>query len=177
MTADCPKELEQQSPHHCYGTVQDDEPIVYVLVEPDHYRDGDLQKNAFSHRSLKTGELSVCRARYSSRRELQHEVVDKLLQGEPPQGGRRRFVGLFQAMCWEIRRISVEYPKQNRAICVIDDGQPSFQAHAHLSYSSFAREKNYWEKNNRQAVRANLIEAFGKGAMLSLQDVFGPQAG
>jgi hypothetical protein len=93
----------------------------------------------------------------------------------PPQGGTRHFVGLFKAVCVDIRKITVDYPKNNRAICVIDDGQPNYKAHALLSYSGFAEEKNYWVKNNREAVRANLVDAFGKGAVLSLDDVFGSQ--
>jgi hypothetical protein len=107
---------------------------------------------------------------------VQSEVIDKLLHGIPPQGGRRHFVGLFKAICADLRKITVDYPKNNRAICVVDDGQPNYKAHAHLSYSVFAEGKDYWARNNSQAVRANLVDAFGKGAILSLEDVFGPQA-
>jgi hypothetical protein len=171
MNVDCPKELAQQSPHHLYGTVQDDEPIVYVLVDPDHYKNGELQKAAFSQTRLKEGTLSVCRAQHSSRIEIQREIIDKLLKGTPAPG-RRKFVGLFRAICRDIRSITLEYPRRNRAICVIDDGQPNYKAHAHLSYSAIAGEKDYWARNSRQAVRANLIDAFGKGNVLSLDEVF-----
>jgi hypothetical protein len=171
MNVDCPRETIQQSPHHFYGTVRDDEPIVYVLVEPDHFRNGELQNAAFSHTKLKSGTLSVCRAAFSSHAEVQREVIDKLLTSS---GGSRRFVGLFRAICRDIRDIALVYPKLSRAVCVIDDGQPNYRAHAHLSYSAFAEEKDYWVRNSRQAVRANVIAAFGKGTILSFGEIFGP---
>jgi hypothetical protein len=55
MSTDCPKEVCQQSPCHCFGTIKDDEAIVFVLVDPDHYRNGELQKGVFSHKKLRIG--------------------------------------------------------------------------------------------------------------------------
>lgn len=156
MTCACRKELSQQkaaSP----GTVQLDETIVYVLIDPLQVRDGEVQKSAFSHSSLRNGDLSVCRANHSSAQDIHKHVVGPILARDKS----RRLVGALRALCSAIRNLRIGEPPE-QAICVIDDGYDDFPAHAHLAYSEVTKAEGFWERyrNARQALRGNLLLAF-----------------
>jgi transposase len=71
---------------------------------------------------------------------------------------RRVLVGALRARCSDIQEIAIE---AQRAVCVIDDGQAHFPAHAVLAYSEATKQQNFWERNQRSAVRAELARVFG----------------
>ena len=123
---------------------------------------------AFSHSKLKQGELSISRIQYTSADQVRQNIIDPQIERKP----ERRFVGIFIVKCTKLRSMKAAYPKNSRAICVIDDGTANDNAHAVLSYSTHAEEQNYWSRNDRYTVRANLIDAFQKRGLLSLEEDF-----
>jgi hypothetical protein len=166
----CPKECSQQQPHSP-GVVLADEPIVYILLQPDHWAEGLLTAAAFAKSRLSSGTLSVCRAARCTADEANASIVQPQLQKD----SRRVLVGALRARCSDIREIKVE---AQRAVCVIDDGLANFPAHAVLAYSEATKQEKFWERNQRSAVRAELARVFGlPPGPLSLQDCWGTQPG
>lgn len=149
----CPKECSQQQPHSP-GVVRADEPIIYILLQPDHWAEGELTAAAFAKSRLSSGTLSVCRAAHCTAAEAHASIVKPQLQRD----SRRVLVGALRARCSDIRDISVE---AHRAVCVIDDGQADFPAHAVLAYSEATKQEKFWDRNQRSAVRAELTRVFG----------------
>ncbi len=153
----CPEEDTQQK-KESLGIVINDEPIVYALVHPTSIND---QSVAYFHSGrLKNRQLSVCRASYSSYREMYEKVVQPQLEAD----STRQYRGYLWAPCHEIRSILAtrrndakagsEEQRPVGAFCVIDDGDANFRAHARLGYS--APSLNFWSKNDREAARGNL---------------------
>lgn len=164
----CLKEQAKQSPYSpC--PVTDDETIVYVLLDPTQWKDGQLTASAFSKSSLKKGDLSVCRARYSSANEAEQKIVMPQLQRHPDW----MLVGALHATCRDIRAIQAVDPPV-RAFCVIDDGLPDYPAHAHLGFSEATTAKGFWgNRNVREAIRANLVDVFRRnGGPHTLEECF-----
>ena len=161
----CPKELKQQSVYSP-DVVHDNEAILYVLLDPIQWKDGQLTYGAFSKSKLKDGSLSVSRAQYSSEDMLQERVIQPQLN----RNKKRKLIGVLRALCEEIRRITGDNTPC-RIFCVNDDGTENDQAHAVIAYSELTKEEGFWQKNNREAIRANLIEAF-RGNPMSLADAF-----
>jgi hypothetical protein len=131
------------------------EPIVYVLLQPDHWRDGTLTPAAFPRSKLASGDLSVCRGQHCTAQQAQEQIVVPQINRDQ----RRRLVGAFKAQCSDIRAIEVRSPK-TRVICVVDDGTHAFRAHALLGYCEMTKEKDFWKRNERTAVRSELTRVF-----------------
>lgn len=167
MSCACP--LEEQPQHESSpGVVQDDEHVLYVLVDPLHTKDGDLSGAMFRGSQLKAGELSVCRVRYATPELINDCVVTPLLSKEG-----RTFVGSLVAVAGEIRSITNEEGQQ--LYCVVDDpihqdyktpSRPSLKfpinhSHAHVGYSCITKVKNFWNNlNTEAAARENLAAVF-----------------
>jgi len=159
----CPKECSQQQ-RHSPGVVKAEEPIVYVLLQPDHWAGGQLTAAAFAKSQLSRGTLSVCRGAHCTAEEARASIVQPQLERDD----RRVLVGALRARCSDIRDIKLE---AHRAVCVIDDGQANFPAHAVLAYSEVTKQEKFWERNQRSAVRAELARVFGlQPGPLSLKD-------
>lgn len=154
MDNPCPREASQQSPHSP-GTVSDDEDIVLVVIEPLQWKDGGLIPSAFGISKLRTGDLSVARAQWCSGDDLQKNVVKPALERDT----NRKLIGGLTARCAQIRAITA-LPEKVRAVCVIDDGLEDHSAHAVLSFRCLGDDKNFWQRNDREAVRANLLQLF-----------------
>lgn len=167
MNADCVAELTQQraaSP----GVVKADEKLAYILLDPDQWKEGRLTNAAFSKTRLKAGDLSVARASYCSVEQVEEHVVKPQLDRDPG----RKLVGAFLARCADIRDIKAQQPPA-RAICVVDDGSDELPGHALLGYSEATKAQGFWERNRREAIRANLTLAFGaEGGPLLLTQCF-----
>jgi hypothetical protein len=155
MPTECAKEKRRQSAASP-STVKNREKIVYVLVDPDHWQEGELQPQAFSKSQLAKGQLSVCRPLYCTKEEVLSQVVSPLISKKP----FRRLVGCLEASVAQVRGILLEDPPK-RAICVVDDGLPLYPAHAVLGFSEITFTSRFWEKNCRIAIRSNLALAFG----------------
>lgn len=143
MRCECEKESSSQSPHSP-GLVQDDEPIVYALVNPLTGSVKDLSKG-----QLKAGALSVCRSSYISGHEAKSKTVDVLIQKD----NSRTHEGFLYALCAEIRAIRLGNPNVG-AFCIIDDALMDYAAHAHIGFSDPSDDKL---RNHREAARGNLL--------------------
>ncbi len=147
----CPNELRKQKDESpCI--VDNEEPIIYVILDPDHYKNGILTHAAFSKSKLKEGSLSVSRANYTTADQIKKSVIDPQLI----RNKERKFVGVIKATCRDIRSIKMNN-ETTRAICVIDDGTENDSAHAHLSFSEKAKIAS---KNEQQSIRGNLMLMF-----------------
>lgn len=145
--------------------MEDHEEILYILLDPDYWTNGCLTKAAFSKSKLLEKRLSVARKSYSDEAEITRKVVQPHIRRRP----ERRLVGVLVAQCKQVRQILME-DSAERAVCVIDDGQRDYQAHAHLGFSD--HRPTYWTKNRQQAVRASLVEVFSSQPR-ALEAVFG----
>lgn len=145
----CEKETASQS-SLSPGVVENPEPIVYSLIEPDNFLEGSIK--ALKHDRLKKGELSVCRAWYIDGEDAREKTV----AGQLRRDEKRRERGFAWAICSEIRDIKLESLGVG-AFCVIDDAMEDFPAHAHLGYSQVEDKKN-----ERQSARGDLLKLLEK---------------
>lgn len=145
---ECIKELTSQSADSP-GLVQDDEPIVFALVNPLTGSFKDISKS-----QLQTSTLSVCRAAHISGAEAKSKTVDELIAKDET----RKHEGFLWAECSEIRALQLGSTNA-RAFCVIDDALPGYAAHAHLGFSE--PSDPLW-KNHRVTARGNLMLTFKK---------------
>lgn len=163
----CEKEKSKQSVHSP-SVVSDDEYLVYVVLEPDQYKDDELSTAAFSKSKLKDGDLSICRKAYSNAADIRQNIVDPQIENKP----HRREVGALQAQCSDVRSILTDNPVC-RAFCVNDDGLEGFEAHALLAFSDPTKAPNFWNANDRLAIRANLVRSFGgNSAIVPIDELF-----
>ena len=163
---ECPKELESQ--HHASpGVVEDDEVIIYVLIDPDLYENGSLKKSAFSKSTLKKKELSVCRGHHSAAAEAKEKIFEPQAIKQP----ERKLIGAYNTVCSSIRGLLI-CDTESRAICVIDDASDDFVGHAHLGFSDafFNEELNL--RNHFVATRSNLVRIFEQNGLKSLEECF-----
>lgn len=176
MSADCPKECVQQKPDSP-GPVGSSEVLIYIILDPDQWEDGQLSTAAFEHERLRKPDdgISVQRAAYSSPELVTRNVVGPQLAKKPPKKQERTFVGAIFARCADIRELRLDTQEKQRAICVIDDGTHDDPAHALLSYSESAKALTKGEEGRSQklAIRRNLISKFrGVKNPLHLEAVF-----
>lgn len=141
----CEKETVSQS-SLSPGIVENPEPIVYSLIEPDSFVEGSIK--ALKHDRLKKGQLSICRAWYIDGKDAREKTVSGQLQRDD----RRIERGFAWALCSEIRDIKLESLGVG-AFCIVDDAMEDFPAHAHLGYS-LVEDK----KNDRQSARGDLLK-------------------
>lgn len=144
---ECLKEQKSQS-EHSPGLVKPDEPIVYVLVEPETFEKGSIK--ALKHDRLKKTDMSVCRATHIAGADAKALTTDEMLRKNPS----RTDEGYVYALCSEIRGISLPIAKVG-AFCVVDDAYSHFPAHAHIGYSDIDDKKN-----ERVTARGNLLRLF-----------------
>jgi hypothetical protein len=162
MSKDCPCEATKQS-NHSPTKVANDEALLYALIEPHNYEQNDISARAFSRTELTECQVSVSRKKYTTKEILQKEVIEVLLQKDP----RRKFIGVLQAGCGEVRSLKTHDPKNKRVFCVIDDGTPNNSGHVHIGFSEITKAQ---PKNHKTAHRANLISLFGNER--SIRDVY-----
>lgn len=147
----CERETQQQR-EHSPGLVQEAERVAYVLLDPLQWQNGDLSPLAFRKSDLSESRLSIYRADFCTAEQAYDHVVAPQLQRNPT----RRLVGCLMAICAAIRALSDT--GGNRTICVIDEGEPDFAAHAVLGFSTFVRSKS-----EQIAAQGNLSRLFQKG--------------
>jgi len=162
MSKDCPCESTKQS-KSSPSKVSNSETLLYVLIEPHNYEENGISARAFSRSELAKSQVSVSRKNYTTPKILKEEVIDALLQKDQ----RRKFTGILQAKCLEVRKLKTDEPKNKRVFCVLDDGTPKNIGHAHVGFSEITKQqtKSYWT-----AYRENLILLFGKER--SIDDVY-----
>ena len=123
---ECVEENQQQSDHHSFGTVRDEERLARFVWRSDHLAgDGELAPAAFPVQDLlehSRGGLSVARLEHMTGEEVRRRV-DALVDST----SAHRTKGLAVAEAKGIRAIRKSGVRQ---LCVIDDGLPDFQAHA-----------------------------------------------
>ncbi|GLI23426.1 hypothetical protein GGQ86_003039 [Xanthobacter flavus] len=156
----CPKEAQTQS-EHSPCVVEGHERILYVLLDPDDINDGQIAATAFKKSDLKSCSLSVCRVEYSE----SSEVFDRIVNPKLEKNSERQLVGGFSVICSRIRDLAID---GRRTFCVIDDGLEDYCAHAVIGFSDVTKEKDYWQKNNREKARADLVYLFESGGIVDL---------
>jgi hypothetical protein len=154
----CACEQQQQSPYSP-SSVKDCEVLIYCLIQTDLYDPvrKKLKNMAFSKTKLRETKLSIVRRKFASEDILKEVVISPQLKNDP----KREFCGVIIADCREIRCLS---NITTRDVCVVDDGMPNFQAHAHLGYSEAVSQQS---KSTQVAVRANLIAIFERNGIIT----------
>lgn len=161
MVCECEQALQSK---HSPGLVQDDEEIVYCLIDPDLYdRDTSTLKNkAFSKTALRKTDLSVIRKHHSSSDEVQEKVINPQVARKP----HRRFCGVLVCQSANIRAIN-NSTKQD--FCVADAGLEGFASHAHLGFCNALASMS---KSAQEAARSNLVAAFQTRGIQGLEVIF-----
>lgn len=155
MSSACPQELEKQS-SYSPSTVNSDEPIVFVLLDPDHWQNERLAKGAFSMRKLKASGVSICRANYTNATTAFSNIVKPQLNRSPD----RRLIGALRTICRDVRTIRASVDSV-QVVCVVDDGTLKDPAHALLKLSEATKDLGFWDRNKKETVRAELARIFG----------------
>jgi hypothetical protein len=132
----CPEEDVKQS-GHSPAIVVNEEPIVFALVlEADAWPDSI---ESFKNSKLKERLQSFCRSAHCCFNDMYDFVVKPQLGGSP----ERQFKGYLWALTEEVRSIPAKRnnmrdktpsktPANVGAFCVIDDGEPGYEAHARV---------------------------------------------
>lgn len=152
----CAQEAVQQS-QFSPGPVEDNEPIILVTST------AELTLQSFPNGKLKSGELSVCRGALCRLEEMIAAVVGD------PSAPKMVYTGYVWALAAEIRSILAKRntsrdkapnltPKKAGAFCVVDDGEPSYKAHACIAYSQHT--SSFWALHDSVAARGDLLIAF-----------------
>jgi hypothetical protein len=153
--ANCKEEEISQS-EFSPGIVEDYEKILYVLIDPLQYQNGEIKPTAFSKSKLQVGKLSVVRVDHSSTNEVKSKVIEPQLEKGAQKGENRQFVGCLTAIARSIREVDIS---------IIDQALSDFPAHAHLKFSAAISDKN-----QQVAARQNLILVFN--GIKTLEEAF-----
>jgi hypothetical protein len=132
--SDCLLELSTQ--HHIHarskGVIDDDEELLFVVLDRKHIDASHLTADAFPSDRLKKPEASVARRRFTLEREVVVEII------EPALKRGKEFLGVAKAIAGDIRQLKVCVQGQiiGRAFCVVDMVEPGdFDGHGALSFS------------------------------------------
>lgn len=170
----CQRETEAQHPQSP-GIVGDDEEVALILFDPDQWNNGDFSSAAFSKTRLARGELSVCRADYTTLTDVYSHVVEPQRRRNPS----RVLAGAATAICATIRSIRSSNAPSRQIFCVLDapiigGTSGNYLGHAHIGFSDVTRADGFWSQNSRAAAIANLSLAFRerRSPPISLNDIF-----
>ena len=147
---ECSEEKEQQS-RHSPGTVGDEERLARFILRNDHLaEDGELAPAAFPTQDFldhSRGSLSVGR--------LDHMTPNEIRRPEALLGGDsgKTLKGMAVAETTGVRAIRTDGA---RAFCVVDDGTPSFHAHAAIRLA----HQRGMSRSSVRRVRHKLMRVF-----------------
>ena len=134
-------ESTSASPGLSPGTVQDQETLLRIVIDPDHFTGGRIQPSAIQIRDLTQRGLSVHRREHTSRQEIKRAIHTML--GRTTATGFRTVEGLASFTAAAVREIR---NGERQIFVVIDTAQPDNRAHASIYLSdsqvrpSLARE-------------------------------------
>lgn len=119
----CPEELCQQS-KHSPGIVENEEDIARIVIAPEHIDTAtrELKPGAFRIQHLKGG-LSLVRMQHADQQSVESRAVALAERRD-----ELTVEGLGITVACEIRSLRDEEERQ--ALCVLDDGEEDFPAHA-----------------------------------------------
>lgn len=120
----CPAERTQQSTHSP-GIVEDTENLGRIIIAPEHVdtATGELKPGAFRIDDLKTRGLSLVRLEHASEQQIQDRADQLAARREESS-----FEGLAVGSTKQVR--SFRDNEDRQFLCVIDDGEENFPAHA-----------------------------------------------
>ena len=124
-------ESTSASPALSPGTVQDQEALLRIIIEPDHISQGRIQPSAVQLRDLTQRGLSVHRREYTTRREVR--TAAQAMADRTTAAGRRRLEGLASFTAGAVRAIRNQ---ERQAFVVIDTALPDNRAHASIYLAS-----------------------------------------
>ena len=124
-------ESTSASPAFSPGPVQDQEPLLRIIIEPDHISEGRIQPSAVQLRDLTQRGLSIHRREYTTEQEVR--TATQALTGRPTAAGRRRLEGLASFTAGAVRYIRNQ---ERQAFVVIDTALPDNRAHASIYLAS-----------------------------------------
>lgn len=156
----CARELSKQkelSP--C--VVDDDEDVVYVLINPDYWDGLDLKAAAFSKTKLRGHDLSICRARYTSVERARSKIVEPYIESIQT----RKEAGGLRAVCADLRQVRHDDVPDKRLVCVLDDGLEGFEGHAVIGFACAVGDSSFWTRSRQVAVRQDIVKQFSKNGI------------
>lgn len=109
----------------------DKERLLREILNPDHFKSGEIQPSAIPLKDLKERGFSVHRLQYVTRILVESSIREKLAR---PFGGELRVsegVALFTA-----RAVRETSDNGNRVFVVIDTAKPSNKGHASIYLSN-----------------------------------------
>ena len=124
-------ESASASPALSPGTVQGQETLLRIIIEPDHIREGRIQPSAVQLRDLTQRGLSVYRREYAAKQAVEADV--RALLGRTTAAGRRRLEGLASFNTRAVRALVIQ---ERQAFVIIDTALPNNMAHASIYLAS-----------------------------------------
>ncbi len=166
--AGCLEETAQQSAHSP-GVVVNEEPVVFALVLDDSANEQSIK--IFPNNRLKDKQQSFCRSTHCTFEKMYDHVVKPQLSAPNPL----EYKGYLWAPVSEIRSIVAERnnardktpdltPVSVGALCVIDDGEVDYRAHARVGYAN--PRPTFWRLHDSVAARGNLLLALQRRGKL-----------
>jgi hypothetical protein len=152
---DCPGEQVQQS-EHSPGLIADDEDLAKIIYHRDQVdlETGELKPGAFRMDDLETRGLSLVRLRHMTVDELQHRGDEFAARH-----AENHLEGVGVATARQVR--SLRDGKGRQALCVLDDGEEDFPAHARVIRSSDQ------DRPTLKKLRGALIDLFSPVRLIS----------
>ena len=120
-------ETSSAAPDISPGIVEDDEPLLRSVFNPDHVKDGQIQPSAISLSDLRERGFSVNRLRYVTQ-EFVAESIDRTL-ARTFQGIARESEGVA---CFEARAVRDVRDNDTQVIVVIDTALQDNRGHASI---------------------------------------------
>ena len=125
----------------------DEERLLREVLNPDHFRGGEIQPAAIPLKDLKERGFSVHRLQYVTRILVEESINEKLAR--PFAGEDRVSEGVARFTAHAVREIS---DNGNRAFVVIDTARPSNKGHASI-YLLNADAKDSLARSMRDKLR------------------------
>ena len=123
-------ETTSAAPEISPGTVRDEEWLLREILNPDHFRNGEIMPSAIPLKDLKERGFSVHRLLYVTRELVEESISEKLMRQFAGEDRISEGVALFTALA--VRGIRDD---GNRAFVVIDTAKPAHEGHASIYLS------------------------------------------
>ena len=159
-------ETSSAAPDISPGLVEDDEPLLRIVLNPDHFRDGRIQSSAIPTKHLKESGFSVDRLRHVTQESVEASI-SKFLAGTF-NSVPRESEGIA---CFQARDVRDVRDDGAQVFVVIDTALQSNRGHASIYLADLGmtkskarqmREKLMLLLNNRVSV-AEAFALYGQG--------------
>jgi len=174
----CPLENETQHyrPWRGFGPVTDGESLLFAVFENTRREEKSLTQKSFEDSHLRRIQLSVARAKYTTRKNFEKNIVT------PALGSKGRLIGISRTTAGNLRSLKCYYKLNNgqtssfRGLIVVDSvKERDFDSHATIGYCRDDEPPGIGTTQlgrSRAILRLNIVEAFSQ--ITPIDDIIWP---